>query len=81
MNRRVAGIISGLHFAPTDTAVRALCRQGVPKDKIFLTGNPVIDALRMILVRPIPEGAGQLLAQAGIAGNGCVQVRDCRLNN
>jgi len=71
MNRRVAGIVSGLHFAPTDTAVHALRREGVLEDRIFLTGNPVIDALQMIVARPMPEEARQLLAQAGITGNGC----------
>jgi len=69
MNRRVAGIISGLHFAPTDKAVHALQQEGVPEDKIFLTGNSVIDALQMIVAQPIPEEARQLLVQAGIAGD------------
>jgi len=71
MNRRVTGIISGLHFAPTNTAVHALRREGIPEDRIFLTGNPVIDALKMIVARPAPEEARRLLAQGGITGNGC----------
>jgi len=71
VNRRVAGIVSGLHFAPTDTAVQALRREGVREDRIFLTGNPVIDALKMIVSRPIPEEAKQLLEKAGVSRNGC----------
>lgn len=70
MNRRVTSILSDLHFAPTNRAVHALRLEGVPKDRIFLTGNTIIDALQMIVSRPIPEEARQLLAQAGIAGNG-----------
>lgn len=71
MNRRVAGIVSDLHFAPTDTAVQALRREGIPAERIFLTGNPVIDALQMIVSRPMPEEARQLLAQAGLGRDGC----------
>ena len=71
VNRRVASIVSALHFAPTDKAVEALRREGVREDRIFLTGNPVIDALQMIVSRPIPEEAKQLLEKAGVSGNGC----------
>jgi UDP-N-acetylglucosamine 2-epimerase (non-hydrolysing) len=66
MNRRVAGIVSGLHFAPTEKAVHALLAEGVPEDRIFLTGNPVIDALQMIVARPVPEEARRLLAEVGV---------------
>lgn len=69
MNRRVAGLASHLHFAPTERAVQALRLEGVPNERIFLTGNTVIDALYMILARPVPQEAKQLLNQAGIYGN------------
>ena len=69
MNRRVAGIVSGLHFAPTDEAVKALRNEHVPEDRIFLTGNPVIDALQMIIDSPIPSEAAQILSQAGVSEN------------
>ena len=69
MNRRVVSTVSSLHFAPTDGAVRALQREGVPEKNIFLTGNPVIDALQMIASRSLPEEARQLLAKAGVVGN------------
>jgi UDP-N-acetylglucosamine 2-epimerase (non-hydrolysing) len=71
VNRRVAGIVSSLHFAPTDTAVHTLRREGVPEDLIFLTGNPVIDALQMVVSHPMPEETRRLLEKARIAGNGC----------
>jgi UDP-N-acetylglucosamine 2-epimerase (non-hydrolysing) len=45
MNRRLAGALADLHFAPTRAAVEALRREGVPARQIFLTGNTVIDAL------------------------------------
>ena len=68
MNRRVATAVSGLHFAPTQRAYDTLVKEGVPEDQVFLTGNPVIDALYMILDMPVPEKARELLELVG--GNG-----------
>lgn len=48
INRVIAGSVADLHFAPTLRAKKNLLRAGVKKHKIFLTGNPVIDALRLI---------------------------------
>jgi len=47
MNRRLAGVLSTYHFAPTETAAQNLFREGVSKDKVFVTGNTVIDALKI----------------------------------
>ncbi len=52
MNRRLTGVLSTYHFAPTQTAVQALMREGVPKRFIWCTGNTVIDALHKVLVKP-----------------------------
>ncbi|HSW40806.1 MAG TPA: UDP-N-acetylglucosamine 2-epimerase (non-hydrolyzing) [Acidobacteriota bacterium] len=70
MNRRIASLASHLHFAPTERAVQALRLEGLPNERIFLTGNTVIDALYTILARPIPEETKRLLDRAGISGNG-----------
>jgi len=48
MNRRVAGIVSGLHFAPTQGAADNLLREGVDPARIHVTGNTGIDALMRI---------------------------------
>lgn len=45
MNRKLTGAIADLHFAPTDTASGNLKAEGTNEDKIFVTGNTVIDAL------------------------------------
>jgi len=45
MNRRLAGVLADLHFAPTDTARENLLAENVPAEQIFVTGNTVIDAL------------------------------------
>ena len=45
MNRKLTDGIADLLFAPTDTARDNLLREGADPDKIFVTGNTVIDAL------------------------------------
>ena len=45
VNRKVVGSIASLHFAPTVRAAESLMRENVPRDRIFVTGNTVIDAL------------------------------------
>lgn len=45
MNRRLAGALAELHFAPTARARANLLREGVDPAQIFVTGNTVIDAL------------------------------------
>lgn len=45
VNRKVAGAIAQLHFAPTDKAASNLKSEAVPAENIIVTGNTVIDAL------------------------------------
>ena len=47
VNRRLAAPLMALHFAPTEAARAALLREAVPDETITVTGNTVIDALRM----------------------------------
>lgn len=51
MNRRLTGVLGDLHFAPTELARENLLRDGVPEDRVFVTGNTVIDALLSIASR------------------------------
>lgn len=48
INRRLAGCLADMHFAPTARARLNLLREGVPDDSIFVTGNTIVDALRSI---------------------------------
>lgn len=52
MNRVIAGYLTRLHFAPTERACANLVREHVERDRIFVTGNTVIDALYFMLKRP-----------------------------
>jgi UDP-N-acetylglucosamine 2-epimerase (non-hydrolysing) len=45
MYRRMTTVLADLHFAPTRAARDNLRREGVPPDRIHVTGNTVIDAL------------------------------------
>src|SRR5712672_2890465 len=47
VNRRLASLLMSLHFAPTRAARDALLREAVPEASISVTGNTVIDALRI----------------------------------
>ncbi len=61
INRRIAGTVADLHFAPTTLNKANLIREGVPEEKIIITGNPVIDAVRWISAQPVPDEITTLL--------------------
>lgn len=69
-NRRVAGLLGTLHFAPTSGAQANLARSGIKDDSIFVTGNTCIDALHWIKDRapplpfPLREGSRVALVTA-----------------
>ncbi len=48
MNRSIAGKLARWHFSPTESSRQNLLKEGVPNEKIILTGNTVIDALLSI---------------------------------
>lgn len=60
LNRRIAGVVADLHFAPTEWARRNLLRENVPAETVVVTGNPVIDALHMASALPYPYPQGLL---------------------
>ena len=66
INRRVAGVVADLHFAPTEWARRNLLREGVPDAAISVTGNPVIDALNVVSKQPPPWEVSALLEKLGV---------------
>lgn len=51
INRKVTSTIARLHFAPTEKAASNLKSEGVPADRISITGNTVIDALHKVVER------------------------------
>ena len=51
-NRRLASVLTEIHFPPTVLAHDNLLAEGVPADKIVITGNTVIDTLRALSQLP-----------------------------
>lgn len=45
INRQLTSRIATLHFAPTDISKKNLILEGIPAERIFVTGNTGIDAL------------------------------------
>jgi len=60
-NRRLAGVVTELNFAPTPLARDNLLAEGVAPERIAVTGNTVVDSVKMLLEmkaleQPLPEG-------------------------
>ncbi|CAN5178646.1 UDP-N-acetylglucosamine 2-epimerase (non-hydrolyzing) [soil metagenome] len=55
MNRRLVSQIASFHFAPTEDNKLNLLSEGVPYEKIFVTGNTVVDSLHQILKSLNPD--------------------------
>ena len=70
MNRVVASHLAQWHFAPTQSTVDNLLKEGIASSKIFKTGNTVIDALYKVIDAPnlkqpiIPAGKKMILVTA-----------------
>ncbi|QYJ83747.1 non-hydrolyzing UDP-N-acetylglucosamine 2-epimerase [Shewanella aegiceratis] len=47
-NRRLTGVLTKYHFAPTETSKQNLLKENFDPSKIIVTGNTVIDALLMV---------------------------------
>jgi len=68
MNRRLITRLATYHFAATPQNRDLLLSEGVAPERIFVTGNPVVDALHTILQRTAmtPAMAELLQATAGL---------------
>ena len=53
MNRKLASELATWHFAPTDWAQGNLLKEGIPADRIFVTGNTSIDALSSVASKSV----------------------------
>jgi UDP-N-acetylglucosamine 2-epimerase (non-hydrolysing) len=49
INRHLTTVVADLHFAPTAESRRNLLQEGIPGERVWVTGNTVIDALREVL--------------------------------
>lgn len=51
INRRLVSVLCDLHFAPTVQNAKNLYQEGVDSDKVFVSGNTVIDSLLYVASR------------------------------
>ena len=70
INRRIAGVMADLHFAPTEHSRQNLLREGIDDRRIVVTGNPAVDALQAIVKRPSPPEINSLLEKLDIRPGG-----------
>jgi UDP-N-acetylglucosamine 2-epimerase (non-hydrolysing) len=79
INRVLTSRLADFHFAPTETARRNLLCEGVSDERIHVTGNTVIDALRIAIekVRTAPPSVLGLpdFLQPGRNGDGDTTAR------
>lgn len=48
MNRRVVSVYADMHFSPTQKSKNNLIDENIDEDKIFITGNTIIDSILMV---------------------------------
>lgn len=70
IHRRLITRFATYHFAATTRNRDALLLEGIDERFIFVTGNPIVDALQMVLENRKPFGSPQLLAK--IANRKCI---------
>ena len=68
MNRRLTSPLAAWNFCPTSAARDNLVREGTREDRIFVTGNTVIDALKWMHARmeAAPETRDELIRACGL---------------
>jgi UDP-N-acetylglucosamine 2-epimerase (non-hydrolysing) len=64
INRCVVGVLADMHCAPTKRAVANLRSEGIPAEKIVLTGNTIVEATLGML--PSEAMAGEISARLGV---------------
>jgi UDP-N-acetylglucosamine 2-epimerase (non-hydrolysing) len=61
VNRRLAAVVTQLHFAPTPLARANLLAEAVPPEDVVVTGNTIVDSVKRLvemqsIEHPLPEG-------------------------
>ncbi|MCD6567776.1 MAG: UDP-N-acetylglucosamine 2-epimerase (non-hydrolyzing), partial [Dehalococcoidia bacterium] len=67
INRLLTDVISDYLFTPSPDANENLLREGIPKEKIFLVGDVMVDSL---LYNRARAGKSDILQRLGLAGSG-----------
>lgn len=82
INRRLVGVIADLHFAPTLSARSALVKEGVAPERVFVTGNTVVDSLLWVAGRVEERARGEIRSLVeGARGKSLILVELHRREN
>ena len=79
INRVVADHLSDYLFAPTDIAKKNLLNEGIPKQKISVTGNTIVDAVLENLT--LSNGRSDVVHELGLVADGYFLVTLHRQEN
>ena len=76
-NRLTIDDISTLYFAPTELAASNLLKEGKNPSKIFITGNTIVDSLKIILEKTSSSNNIHFLLKASISR--CKPKNNCKI--
>lgn len=79
--RQMTGRLADLHFTPTQAAQQALLKENIAAEKIFTTGNTVIDALGNLSESVLTEAEQNLLNKGILLNDKLVLVTAHRREN
>lgn len=80
-NRRVCSLTTALHCAPTETARENLLREGYSPDDVVVTGNTVLDALKLSVQQERANASTWIQKYPEIAGRAMVLITAHRREN
>lgn len=80
MNRKLTAALADLHFAPTAANKANLLNEGIPENKIYVTGNTVIDALKTTVLEEYEFQSGEM-KRIDIKGKRVIAVTAHRREN
>jgi UDP-N-acetylglucosamine 2-epimerase (non-hydrolysing) len=78
-NRQLIGVVAELHCAPTELAAEQLRGEGVPSERIIVTGNTIVEAT--LESRPTAAARSELLCHYDLDPDGYVLATIHRAEN
>ena len=79
INRRLADHVASANFAPSSRAYSNLLEEGLDPERVWLTGNTIVDAVKQMIRRALRES--KIDEKLGIAGEMSVLVTVHRREN
>jgi UDP-N-acetylglucosamine 2-epimerase (non-hydrolysing) len=79
INRQLIGVVAELHCAPTELAAEQLRGEGVPSERIIVTGNTIVEAT--LESRPTAAARSELLCHYDLDPDGYVLATIHRAEN